>query len=668
MCGIAGFIDRRQVPDPALLRRMTATLRHRGPDGFGVRVEGAAALGHSRLAIIDLASGDQPMADPSGRWWLSFNGEIFNYLELRAELEAAGHRFLTTSDTEVLLRMLMLHGPDALPRLNGQFALALWDRDAESLLLARDRFGIRPLHFWRGDGCFVFASEVKALFAHPAVPRELDRDSLLQLFRYWTPLPGRTAFTGIEELEPGHWARLDADGTWRRERWWRFPFSPAAPAPRTAAEAAEAVRDALRAATRIRLRADVPVGAYVSGGIDSSLLASLIKDENPGMHTFSIRFADSVFDESRYQDLMVEHLGSEHHFITVGGREIAEAFPRLVRHSEKPVLRTAPAPLMLLAEKVREVGIKVVLTGEGADEVLAGYDLFKDAKIRHWWAQFPESRLRPLLLTRLYPTSPMLARAGKADYLHQYYGRWIHDPADRGFSHRPRWETTVGVLENYLQADLARRLDGVEGWDEQYLSALPADFDRWNWLDRAQLLECETLLAGYLLSSQGDRPAMAHSVEGRFPYLDPAVATLAASLDPRHRLPVLHEKESLKAAARGVLPDAVLDRPKQPYMAPDAPSFFGEDAPDWVGEMLASPRLDRYGLFDSKAVATLTAKLRRRRRGQIGFRDNMLLVGILSTQLLVHDFLESGDAVRSDPAAAFREALPLGGGPAANTR
>ncbi len=668
MCGIAGYVDRHAPPDPAVLRRMTATLRHRGPDGFGVRVEGAAALGHSRLSIIDLVSGDQPMADPSGRWWLVFNGEIFNYVELRAELEADGHRFHTTSDTEVLLRMLMVHGTGALPRLNGQFALALWDGVEESLLLARDRFGIRPLHYWRGDGRIVFASEIKALFAHPRVPRDLDRESLLQLFRYWTPLPGRTAFAGIEELKPGHWARLSKGGTWRCERWWRFPFSASAPTPRSPGEAAEAVRDALRAATSLRLRADVPVGAYVSGGIDSSLLASLIKDENPGMHTFSIRFADAAFDEGVYQEMMAKHLGGQHHTVTVSGGDIAAAFPRLVRHSEKPVLRTAPTPLMLLAEKVREVGIKVVLTGEGADEVMAGYDLFKDAKIRHWWARFPESRLRPLLLTRLYPTSPMLARAGKADYLHQYYGRWIDDPADRGFSHRPRWETTVGVLENYLKPDLAAMLADVEHWDAEYLEALPPEFDEWRTLDRAQLLECETLLAGYLLSSQGDRPAMAHSVEGRFPYLDPNVAALAATLDPRHRLPVLHEKAVLKDAARGVLPEAVLDRPKQPYMAPDAPSFFGEDAPEWVDEMLAPDRLERFGLFDAEAVDTLVTKMKRRRRGQIGFRDNMLLVGILSTQLLVHDFLESGEAVQADPSAKFREAVPLGGDPTPNPR
>ena len=667
MCGIAGFIDRRRAPDPALLRRMTATLAHRGPDGFGVRVEGMAALGHSRLAIIDLSSGDQPMADPSGRYWLVFNGEIFNYIELRAELEAAGHRFHTTSDTEVLLRMLMVAGPDALPRLNGQFALALWDARERSLFLARDRFGIRPLHFWHGDGVFAFASEVKALFAHPEVPREIDREALLQLFRYWTPLPGRTAFAGIRELKAGHWARLGEDGSWREERWWRFPFRVGEPAPQRPEEAAEALREALRRATSLRLRADVPVGAYVSGGIDSSLLASLIKDENPGMHTFSIRFTDQVFDERPYQDLMVEQLGSEHHFVEVSGADIAAAFPRLIRHSEKPVLRTAPTPLMLLAEKVREVGVKVVLTGEGADEVFAGYDLFKDAKIRHWWARRPDSRLRPLLLTRLYPTSPVLARAGRADYLHQYYGRWIHDPADRGFSHRPRWETTLGVLDNFLQPELAALLPRVPAWDAEYLDALPPDFDRWNWLDRAQLLESETLLAGYLLSSQGDRPAMAHSVEGRFPYLDRDVAALAASLPWRSRLPVLHEKDVLKRAARGVLPPAVLERPKQPYMAPDAPCFFAEGAPDWVREMLASERLAQYGLFDPQAVAALAAKMHRRRGGQIGFRDNMLLVGILSTQLLVHTFIDSSPADASTPDASFREAQPLGS-PAAPAR
>jgi len=661
MCGIAGIVDRRRAPDVETIKRMTLALEHRGPDAFGLHAAGPLALGHSRLSIIDLDTGDQPMADPTGRWWICYNGELFNYLELREDLIARGHRFHTTSDTEVVLHHLAEHGPAGLAAMNGQWAIALWDAREESLLLARDRFGIRPLHYWRGDGVFAFASEIKALLAHPEVPREPDPEGLLQVFRYWAPLPGRTAFRGVREVKAGHWLRLDAGGA-REERWWRMPFRAAPYAVRDAGEATELLRDRLRAATRLRLRADVPVGAYVSGGIDSSLLASLIKDENPGMKTFSIRFTDRVFDESSYQEMMVRHLGSEHHFVEVGGAEIAAAFPRLVRHAEKPVLRTAPTPLMLLAEKVRETGLKVVLTGEGADEVMAGYDLFKDAKIRHWWARRPDSRLRPLLLGRLYPTSPILAKAGRSEVLRQYYGQWIADPGDRGFSHRPRWETTAGVLDRYLSPELRALLARVPDWDAEYLDALPADFDDWDPLDRAQLLEAETLLGGYLLSSQGDRPAMAHSVEGRFPYLDPDVVAASCAMDPRLRLPVLHEKATLKRAARGVLPDAILDRPKQPYMAPDAPSFFGEGAPEWVGDLLARDRVARYGLFDPDAVDALRRKMERRRRNLIGFRDNMLAVGILSSQLLLSDFVE-GRPGPPRAAADFREALPLGSQP-----
>ena len=659
MCGILGFIDWRERPDPDLLKRMILTLRHRGPDGFGLHMDGPAALGHTRLAIIDLSTGDQPMADASGRWWLVYNGELFNYLELREKLQAEGRVFYTSSDTEVVLQQILARGPAGLAEMNGQWALALWDSQAQSLFLARDRFGVRPLHYWRGDDRFVFASEIKAMLPHPAVPRELDSEALLQLFRYWTPLPGRTLFAGISEIKPGHWALLTREG-WREERWWRFPFSASRPEACDPEEAAILVRDHLRRATRLRLRADVPVGAYVSGGLDSSLLASLIREENPGMKTFSVRFQDQVFDETPYQEIMTRHLGSEHHHVELAGGDIAAAFRRLVRHSEKPVLRTAPTPMMLLAQKVREQGIKVVLTGEGADEVMAGYDLFKDAKIRAWWSRRPASRLRPLLLARLYPTSPMLARAGQADYLHRYYERWIDDPLDRGFSHRPRWDTHAGVLGNYLSPALAGLQKRVPAWDEEYLAGLPMDFDDWAQLDKAQLLEAETLLSGYLLSSQGDRPAMAHSVEGRFPYLDVDFVTLAARLPGRLRLPVLHEKALLKRAAQGVLPPEILDRPKQPYMAPDAPCFFADDAPGWVRGMLARERIDRYGLFDAKAVDMLQNKMRRRRGESIGFRDNMLLVGILSTQILVDEFLEQAPARESAPDAQFRQAVPLG--------
>ncbi len=658
MCGIAGFIDWRQLPEPELLKRMVLRLRHRGPDGFGMHVEGPAALGHSRLAIIDLNTGAQPMADPSGRWWITYNGELFNYPELREELIRLGHRFHTSSDTEVVLHQLMEHGADGLAAMNGQWALALWDSKEESLFLARDRFGIRPLHYWIGQGSLVFASEIKSLLAHPAPPRELDHESILQTFRYWAPLPGRTAYRGISELKAGHWARYDRYG-WREERWWRFPFGQSSSGGDPEA-AAEWVREDLRRATRIRLRADVPVGAYVSGGIDSSLLAALIKDENPGMKTFSLRFKDADFDETRYQNLMRDHLGSDHHSIEVGAGDIAAAFPRLVRHAEKPVLRTAPTPLMLLAAKVREQGIKVVLTGEGADEVMAGYDLFKDAKIRHWWAKRPASRLRPLLLARLYPTNPLLAKAGQAEYMQRYYGRWVDNPADPGFSHRPRWETVVGVLDRYLAPDLLPLLDRIPAWDDEYLNGLPFDFDDWDQLDRAQLLEAELLLGGYLLSSQGDRPAMAHSVEGRFPYLDPDFVAGAARLDPRHRLPVLREKDVLKRAAKGTLPDEIMSRPKQPYMAPDAPCFFADDAPEWVGEMIGESAIEKAGLFDNAGVQGLVRKLSRRRGARIGFRDNMLFVGMLSTQLLEHNLAKGGEIGETGSEQDFHVAMPLG--------
>jgi asparagine synthase (glutamine-hydrolysing) len=254
----------------------------------------------------------------------------------------------------------------------------------------------------------------------------------------------------------------------------------------------------------------------------------------------------------------------------------------------------------------------------------------------------------------------MLARAGRADYLHRYYGRWIDAPADRGFSHRPRWDTVTGVLENYLSPALKHLLERAPDWDAEYLDALPAGFDEWAGLDKAQLLEAETLLAGYLLSAQGDRPAMAHSVEGRFPYLDYRVAQEACGLPARVRLPVLHEKQALKDAARGVLPAEVLERPKQPYMAPDAPSFFEEGAPDWVDEMLSPERLRRYGLFDPDAVDALARKMRRRSGGLVGFRDNQLVVGLLSTQLLMRDYIDEPESLPAPPAGDFRDAVALG--------
>ena len=407
MCGIAGFVrldPGAARPDDALLRRMLGALRHRGPDAFGTYRDAIAGLAHARLSIIDLSTGQQPLSNEDGSLWIVFNGEIFNYLELRDELVAHGHRFRTASDTEVLVHAWEQWGEDALSRLNGQWAFALWDSRGKRLVLSRDRLGVRPIYLTRTGGRLVFASEIKGLFADPGVSRALDPVGLDQVFTFWTTVAPRTPFQGIEELPPGHTLVVDLAAGAPRETlrsYWTPSFPPRGAEPAISIEdAAEGLRDRLERAVTLRLlRADVPVGCYLSGGIDSSVIAALCRRAKSGaFRTFSLRFADEEFDETPYQRLMAERLDAEHAEVVCTRADIARVFPDVIEHTERPILRSAPAPMYLLSRLVRDADFKVVLTGEGSDEMLAGYDIFREAKVRAFWAREPESVSRPRLL------------------------------------------------------------------------------------------------------------------------------------------------------------------------------------------------------------------------------------------------------------------------------
>ena len=652
MCGIAGAIALRadvEAPSREPVERMIGAIAHRGPDECGLYRDDRVALGHARLAIIDVATGQQPMSDASGERWLVFNGEIFNYVELRAELIAAGHRFRTESDTEVILEAWEAWGEAAFARFNGQFAIALWDARRERLVLARDRLGVRPLHLCEHDGRLWFASEVKAIFAgDPTIPRAFDPVGLAETFTFWSTVAPRTAWADVSELEPGHVRVISRDGTTDRAYWApRYPSPGSPPYAGTIEDATREVRSLLADAVRLRIeRADVAVGSYLSGGLDSSLIAALghgVKGER--FKTFSIRFEDAEFDETPYQRAMVERIGSEHHELVVRRRAIADVFPDVVDHAERPILRTAPAPMYLLSELVHDEGIKVVLTGEGADEMFAGYDLYREGAVRRFWARRPESEMRPRLLERLYPyltRSPVAQQA----MARRFFGRDLDRWQEPGFAHGPRWQSTAAV-QRLFAAPVQRSLASTDVV-ASFLDRRPAEFASWGPLARDQYLEVRTLMSGYILSSQGDRMLMAHSVEGRFPFLDTRLVEFADSLPASYKLLGLDEKHVLKRVAAGLVPDAIIERTKQPYRAPDAISFVGPDAPDWVGEIMRPEAIADAGIFDPDGVARLWHKCTTNGRiHELSNGDNMALVGILSTGLLYEQVIRHAP---SEPA------------------
>jgi len=632
MCGIAGFfaLQPRPLAPRSVLERMVEAVRHRGPDAAGVYLDRRAGLGHRRLSIIDLAGGRQPLSTADGKLWVTFNGEIFNYVELTEELAARGRQFRTRSDTETILHAFAEHGPACVQSFNGDFAYAIWDKARERFVMARDRMGVRPLYYAVHDGVLVFASEVKSLFLYPGLRPELDPLGLDQCFTFWAPLAPRTAFKGVHELPPGH-QLIAENGTFKVEPYWRLAFPVRGESERwSEAEARERVEALLADATRIRMRADVPVGAYLSGGFDSSATTALAKRHNPALRTFSLEFESPELDESTHQRTLVEALQTEHSALRCKGSDIAASFEQVIRHTERPVLRSAPAALYLLSRQVRDHGFKVVLTGEGADEVFGGYDIFKEALVRRFWARRPDSKWRPLLLRRLYPYLGAL-QSQPAKYLEAFFRPGLEASEDPLFSHLPRFRLTRRIRQFYSR-DLAATINGYDPLEE-LRSSLPAAFNSWHPLSRAQYLEAGGLLPGYILSSQGDRVAMAHAVEGRFPFLDHRVVELGAMLPPTMKVKGLREKHVLREALGRYLPASIVERPKQPYRAPDSESFLQGDAPRYVEALLAPEAIASAGYFEPAAVRRLVQKCRSP-LGRVSAGDNMAFLGILSTQIL----------------------------------
>lgn len=648
MCGICGVVTDGPTPDPTLVAAMMASLSHRGPDGSGYLIDHGAVLGQTRLAIIDTVGGVQPLANEDETLWVVFNGEIFNYVELAAELRDRGHRFRTASDTEVIVHAVEEWGEDAFSRFNGQWAIALWDRSRRRLILSRDRLGVRPLYYRLTPHGLSFASEIKAIFADPEVPRRLDPAGLRQVFTSWSTVAPRTSFTGVAQLPPGHLATWDASG-FRIRAYWQADFPVRGGEPgQDLEENAAGLRERLVRATQLRFeRSDVPVGAYLSGGIDSSVTTAVIRNfTDAPLDTFSLRFADADFDEGGYQRLMAERLGTTHHEVVVSARDIAAVFPEVVHHAESPLLRSAPAPLFLLSRLVRSSGYKVVVTGEGADEVLGGYDIYREARVRAFWARNPGSARRGRAAELLYPWMTVNPSQAPA-FARSFFGMDL-DLADPAMSHRPRWNTTA-ALQSMLTAGIRAELDADPAAD--LAAGMPAAAAEWDPLARAQWLEMTTLLPGYILASQGDRMLMANSVEGRFPFLDPDVVAFANALPARHKLFGLEEKFVLKHAFRDFVPEEILRRPKQPYRAPDAASFFADGVPDWLDDVLSPSALLAAGVFEPRQVAGLMAKARARSQ-RFGNTDNMRVLAVLSTQLLHQQFVADNPSHRggSPPA------------------
>jgi asparagine synthase (glutamine-hydrolysing) len=648
MCGIAGIVNltgNAPVPE-GTLQDMADALYHRGPDEDGTFRRAGLGMVSRRLSIIGLKDGRQPLANEDRSISVVFNGELFDYPEVRAQLQARGHRLVTHCDTELLPHLWEEHAEGMLERLRGQFAIALWDERRRRLVLARDRFGICPLYWTRQGDWLLFASEIKGLLASGLVEARPDPRGINHAFTFFA-LPGPvTCFAGIQCLLPGHYLslQLGRDGEEARisdHTYWEIDF-PDRGQEEVGADATRLVSEfeaVMTHAVERRLRADVPVVSYLSGGVDSSLvvaLATQIRASNGerAIPTFTIRIKDPGLDETSEAALVARHIGAETVVVDCGRSEVLQTYPALIRAAEGPVLDTACAALLLLARAVHARGYKVALTGEGADEWLAGYPWYKVHKLLGMLDVLPGLPLSQLV-RRAY-----LRLSGAPAFPWEKARRNVE-----AIGGPNAWMDIYGLVSTtklrFFSADLWEQLGDHVPYEDLQLNLERAR--RWHPLNRSLYLGARVMLPGLLLSCKGDRVAMNSSVETRYPFLDEDVFALLARLHPRWKLRGLRDKYILRALAGRWLPSSIAWRRKAMFRAPlDGFHSVEDGLPNFVDQLLSEESLRKTGYFDAQAVLTWRKDFRALRRGSHQRTAVELgLVGVVATQLWHHLYLDS---------------------------
>jgi asparagine synthase (glutamine-hydrolysing) len=626
MCGIAGFVDSvgrpftgRQDADFALVHRMCDVIRHRGPDDEGIHVEPGAGLGMRRLSIIDLSTGHQPIHNEDETVWIVFNGEIYNYRELRRQLEAAGHRFYTSSDTETIVHAYEQWGEDAIARLRGMFGLAIWDRRSATLLLARDRAGIKPLHYVEAGDRLYFGSEIKSLIAAGVVDREIDLHALDHYLAFLYAPADRSMFKGVRKLPPGHLLRW-REGRAEVRRFWQI--DAAEPFDGSPQEAAAHLRTVLADAVRSHMVSDVPLGAFLSGGVDSSIVVGLMAEASDRpVRTFSIGFEEPEFDELEHARAVARHFGTDHHEVVVRPDGV-QILDRLVEHFDEPFADSSAIPTWYVSE-VASRHVTVVLSGDGGDELFGGYDRYLPHPRVARFDRLPIPGLRHAA-GALWPMLPHGVRG-------KNFLRHVSRPADA------RYLDSI----TFFQSDERRALYtpdvqtaiNSDHADAQFLSrlrrfaALPPH-------SRMMRLDFETYLPEDVLTKV-DRMSMAHSIESRVPLLDNQVIEFAAALPSPLKIANGRRKHILKEAVRDLLPASILDRRKQGFGVPIGVWFRG-GLSSLLSDVLTSPRARQRGYFDPRFVNRLVAE----HRG--GKRDHTLrLWQLLIFELWHREYLDS---------------------------
>ena len=609
MCGLCGVLnfDGQAPVDREGLAAMTATLQNRGPDDLGYYLSGPVGLGHRRLSIIDLETGHQPLGNEDGSVWIVYNGELYNYPEIRANLEKAGHRFATSSDTEVIVHAYEEYGADCLKAMNGMFAFAIWDNNRERLLLARDRLGIKPLYYARLPHCLLFGSELKALLAHPDFERRLDLTALnLYLSLEYVPSP-HSIFKGVNKLPPGHFLLVEGSDV-RLERYWDLRLDKSEPrSTRTLAECTAEVRQLLYDAVEMELIADVPVGVLLSGGIDSSAVAAMMtRASSRPVPSFSVAFDDPSFDESAHARLVARHLGTEHHEFRLSADAALQTLPEIVAGLDEPLGDSSIIPTYCLSRFTKE-HVKVALGGDGGDELFGGYSTLQAHRLADYYQWLAPAWLRGLVEPWVLEKLPVSFDNLSFDFKMR---RFLRDYSLPPVVRHHRWlgsftpEEKVRLLGPMMGENHGGVVDLVESHAHEAHTGDPLN----------QVLYCDLklYLEGDILVKV-DRASMANSLEVRVPLLNRLLVEYAAHLPHNFKLHGLTTKFLLREALKGILPESILTRGKKGFNAPVAKWFAGP-LKSLLEDLLSPGHLKRQGLFQPDYVATLLREHQARHR------------------------------------------------------
>ncbi len=617
MCGICGFLDLtgQKRADQAIVKRMTETLEHRGPDGIDYYLNGDIAFGFTRLSIIDLEGGMQPLFNEDKSVVLICNGEIFNYVELRQELIGKGHTFSTDTDVEVLLHLYEESGTGFLNQLNGQFAFALFDIKKQELFCARDHFGVLPFFYTHRDGLFIFGSEIKAILEHPAVPKEVDLVGLDQVFSFPGLISPRTMFKNIKCLENGHCLVVRGPNEIKDVEYWDVVYPQIAEINynRDENHYAEKLYELVAQSVKLRLRADVPVGIYISGGLDSSIVTALTKRLTSGIarHSFSIDFTEEEISESRYQRLMSRSVDSIHHGKLFRFPDISERLPRVIYHCECALKESYNTATLALSEAVHQQGMKVVLTGEGADEFFAGYVGYRFDKLRQMQKKeiSPETAHEDDIRMKLWGDKDLFFEKNQYAFGKvkcDLYSKQVNQAVDR-----------IDSLNHFVvNKERLYKRDSIH---------------------QRSYLDYKLRLVDHLISDHGDRMAMANSVEARYPFLDRELVEFAAMIPPDLKLKDFQEKYILKKMAKGLIPAEIINREKFAFAAPGSPYLIKRNI-EYINDLLSYERIKKAGFFNPDTVERL-----KKQYTQDGFVihvpfDSDLLIVVLTFGIFLETF------------------------------